>query len=554
MGRGQFSSLSGDYPSPLFAMSQPKAYSYLRFSTPEQALGDSKRRQVDMARAWAVENGLTLDEELADEGVSGFRGANTRDDTALGSFLRAVQAGDVPKGSVLIVESLDRITRDRILEAQAIISNLLLSDIRIVTLTDRKEYSRQSVSENPINLLLSLLVLMRANEESETKASRLRASWERKRELAKAEGKRMTSRGPAWMEPSVDGQGFDLIPERAEIVRRIFQDTLEGKGQERIALELTQEGVPTWSSGRRAEKRTDNTWHRTYVKKILEHPACVGDIELHVTERQSGGRTLRRTTGAVVQDYYPAAIDRDIWDSVRVMVGNRNHAGLAGRGRHAGKPLRHLLANLAKCGICGGTMTRVSKGKGNGTPRLVCAGAKRGSGCVYRSVKIDELETAILEARERILDQCPEQGDAAITLVEQRQTLGFMIDALEDELDDIARQEVVLPYHRERRSTIYAQIDGLKADQVSISASLAGFQSRLLDQRVAELSDALDLVAANAGPEWDYRAANSAMRKLFSAVVVNPSGGEVVFHWRHGGDTAILFGEVFQPVEGEAAS
>jgi DNA invertase Pin-like site-specific DNA recombinase len=40
------------------------AYSYIRFSTPEQALGDSERRQMEAARDYATANGLQLDESL----------------------------------------------------------------------------------------------------------------------------------------------------------------------------------------------------------------------------------------------------------------------------------------------------------------------------------------------------------------------------------------------------------------------------------------------------------------------------------------------------------
>ena len=36
---------------------QPKAYSYIRFSTPEQALGDSLRRQVQLAEEYARKHG-----------------------------------------------------------------------------------------------------------------------------------------------------------------------------------------------------------------------------------------------------------------------------------------------------------------------------------------------------------------------------------------------------------------------------------------------------------------------------------------------------------------
>jgi hypothetical protein len=53
-----------------------RALSYLRFSTPEQKLGNSAERQFNAAREYCLRNGLTLDEELsiADEGLSGYKG------------------------------------------------------------------------------------------------------------------------------------------------------------------------------------------------------------------------------------------------------------------------------------------------------------------------------------------------------------------------------------------------------------------------------------------------------------------------------------------------
>src|SRR5690242_5442124 len=89
-----------------------KAYSYLRFSTPEQMQGDSFRRQTALAQDYATRHGLEIDEELSlkDLGVSAFRGRNARAG-ALGAFLRAADDGIVPEGSYLLVESLDRVTR-----------------------------------------------------------------------------------------------------------------------------------------------------------------------------------------------------------------------------------------------------------------------------------------------------------------------------------------------------------------------------------------------------------------------------------------------------------
>lgn len=63
-----------DCPLPMSAM-PPKAYSYLRFSRPEQLKGDSRRRQLDLSRQYALEHGLDLDQEFQDLGVSALRGA-----------------------------------------------------------------------------------------------------------------------------------------------------------------------------------------------------------------------------------------------------------------------------------------------------------------------------------------------------------------------------------------------------------------------------------------------------------------------------------------------
>jgi hypothetical protein len=42
----------------------PVAYSYIRFSTPDQIKGDSLRRQTEASSHYAAEHNLTLDETL----------------------------------------------------------------------------------------------------------------------------------------------------------------------------------------------------------------------------------------------------------------------------------------------------------------------------------------------------------------------------------------------------------------------------------------------------------------------------------------------------------
>src|SRR5262245_57368805 len=89
-----------------------KAYSYVRFSTPEQMRGDSFRRQTELARDYALKHKLELDDKLTfhDVGVSAYRGKNS-ETGRLADFQEAVRKGLVPRGAYLLVESLDRISR-----------------------------------------------------------------------------------------------------------------------------------------------------------------------------------------------------------------------------------------------------------------------------------------------------------------------------------------------------------------------------------------------------------------------------------------------------------
>ena len=81
---------------------KPVAYSYVRFSSAQQAEGDSLRRQTEKAEAYCKRKGWTLDAALTlrDLGVSAFRGKNALVGN-LGTFLQAVKRGTVLPGSAL---------------------------------------------------------------------------------------------------------------------------------------------------------------------------------------------------------------------------------------------------------------------------------------------------------------------------------------------------------------------------------------------------------------------------------------------------------------------
>jgi len=87
-----------------------KIYSYLRFSSRAQELGDSKRRQLAKAHEYCRIRGLTLETTTCEDlGVSTWKGKNITSGQ-LGNFLRAVDEGLIGRDSTLLDEHLDRVT------------------------------------------------------------------------------------------------------------------------------------------------------------------------------------------------------------------------------------------------------------------------------------------------------------------------------------------------------------------------------------------------------------------------------------------------------------
>ena len=361
----------------------PKAYSYIRFSSAKQQGGDSVERQTKLSVNYAAKHGLELDTQLnmSDLGISAFDGSNLKKG-ALGQFLQLVEQSRIEKGSYLLVESLDRLSRDKVMDAFSIFSDILRAGIIIVTLADEQVYSYQKANDNWASLILSIVIMSRANEESAMKSMRIRSSWDAKRKGL--ETKRLTKRCPYWLKPSEGDTGFELIPERAEVVRRIFKMSRDGIGSATIVKTLNTEGVPTFST-------ETNGWQNSYIQKVLASPAAYGDLHLKL---QRDGEI---TPADVIEGYYPAVVSKEDWlltSSARKARRNRG-------GGSKGPNLSNLFSGLLKCGYCGGPMnmggySETRKGFHKKSRFIACSSARRGLGCKFIQWEYNNFEQLVL--------------------------------------------------------------------------------------------------------------------------------------------------------------
>jgi len=111
------------------------AYSYSRYSSPQQADGDSIRRQTALARAWCQRNGAALDTNATyeDRGTSAFRGKH-RESGLLRRFLDDVESGHIPRDSVLLIENMDRLSREKPVVGVNVLTGILIAGVRVVQL------------------------------------------------------------------------------------------------------------------------------------------------------------------------------------------------------------------------------------------------------------------------------------------------------------------------------------------------------------------------------------------------------------------------------------
>lgn len=361
----------------------PKAYSYIRFSSTKQQKGDSVERQTKLSENYAAKHGLELDNKLkmVDLGISAYDGANLKKG-ALGQFLQLVEGNRIAKGSYLLVESLDRLSRDKVMDALSIFTDILRAGIIIVTLADEQEYSYEKANQNWASLILSIVIMSRANEESAMKSMRIRSSWDAKRKNIAT--KRLTARCPYWLKPKEGDTGFEFIPERAAVVKRIFQMSRDGIGSATIVKTLNTEGVPRFSD-------KTNGWQNSYIQKVLASPAIYG--ELHLSLQRDG----ELTPIDVIPNYYPALMSKEEWliaASARTARRNRGGGG-------KGKNLSNLFSGLLRCGYCGGPMnmggyveTRTAMHKRR--KYVACSNARRGLGCNFIQWDYPDFERLVL--------------------------------------------------------------------------------------------------------------------------------------------------------------
>ena len=413
MSTSKTTSKSGtEAPSKTNPDAQPLVLSYLRFSSPDQAKGDSVRRQIEASEAWAEKRGWSIDDRLRDKGVSAFRGLNAATG-ALAGIISKIDEGTIPPGSYLILENMDRLSRTELMEAIELMLSIIRKRVILVTLNNGREYAKGSFDLT--DLIISASELSRANAESQRKSETVGAAWRRKKgkDARSGDGKAITKKLPLWLKTDATGK-IVVNEDRAEVVREIFALAADGRGRNWICKRLNKTRKPFGKK----------PWSTTYVLNILRSRAVIGEFQPHRLTYATG-KKKREPEGDPIPDFFPAILDEPTFYIVQRGIDNRLRTG--GPSSSSANRTKGEDGKVTVSGKVTETVINLWQGllHDDGGNRLISKTSKkwrrfyisagrdgRGKDEVYRTFPAAQLDFAILV---RLMDMIPHDGTANVS-------------------------------------------------------------------------------------------------------------------------------------------
>lgn len=336
-----------------------KAYAYVRYSRITQESGDSEARQYNALERFTASTGVEIQEVIYDRGKSAFRGDNARSGY-FKEILERINNRKIKKDDFLVVESIDRITRQRVLDGVELLQNILKKGIKIYTTSDEKIYSYSDPARDFENLMMIALIAQRANEESETKSKRLNSAWRKRREKAQ-NGEIIIKSGKAVPYGlRVENGKFVIVEEEQKEIEQLFNFILE-YGINTSIVKINEISKKKWNNGT--------------LSKILKAKTVIGCMPMHRIEYDESGKSKKVLTG-FIEDYYPKIIEPALFYKALDTMKKRKSKNWSGNRTEQDF---NIFKHQIYCSDCGGKMYydhRGSRYKGKIYPFFKCDNAR----------------------------------------------------------------------------------------------------------------------------------------------------------------------------------
>jgi hypothetical protein len=368
------------------------------------------------------------------------------------------------------------------------------------------------------------MVLGRANEESETKRDRVTKAWANKRANAKTWP--LTAMAPAWLKLSSDRKRFHINPERAQIVRSIFEDSASGIGNYVIVKHLNEKCISPFGPARKT-KQGIRGWYTCSVRKILSNRAVLGECQPH---HWVNGK--RVPAGDPILNYFPPIIDEELF--YRAQQGREQRLdryGGKGHGGRKGNNVSNLFSGIVRCAYCGSSIHFENKSRG---AYLFCNAARRGLGCeragwkyqeferIFLAFAMDELQS-ILNGESSAKEQTKLEGEIVL-LKANRESIEKLKEKyirLLDETDDTLFVGKKLTEAKKQSDEISGTIKKKEEELIALK-STTSFSKQELGEAIEKLQKGTGMTQEEL---YKLRAATAAKFKtLIKSIYLAPDG------------------------------
>ncbi|HCE1805245.1 TPA: recombinase family protein [Vibrio parahaemolyticus] len=404
----------------------------------------------EVLKTLSNEHNLPIAQETyQDLGKSAYKGEHLENE--LGLFLAAVKNRTVAEGSILVVYSLDRLSRLEIGHAKQTYYDLTNNGVSVYAVVDNHLYRAHNAADD----IIATITFERAHNESEIKSRRVidAAKEGLKRWKETKQPQSSLGRSPFWID-----QPTNSLNEKAEGVKVAVDLFLEGWSTIKVKQHLDK-NYPYLRTRKTSIKKAQ-TWDYGVIDQLWRKTSLIGEKRLTIEDQKY-----------VLSNYYPPLISLEKFNKL-----NRLKKPKLGRSTSTGSI--HLLKGLARCGICGSAMVFVDKAQHS--KNYVCSLAIKGEPLHNREVFSAELlELLTLEV---CRDQYLVNSFNAQLNVEEKARVEYELAEEKKQLEDLKSR-----YKQKSRASLLDLIEDTEDKIEVLEQKLASFET-------FDLSDNLHLL------------------------------------------------------------
>ncbi|MBQ7802559.1 recombinase family protein [Candidatus Saccharibacteria bacterium] len=332
-------------PTNITDLTKKRVAAYARVSSDKDAAENSLESQINYFTHKIAEHpGWVFVSMYADNGISG-----TKDDRP--EFQRMLLDARSGKLDIIITKSITRFARNVVLLLEVMRE---MTSLGINILFENDHISSMSAQGELLITFLALHAEEQAKSASDNKRWQIRRYFEEGiPTYFRIYGYRM-----------IDNH-LEIVPEEAEVIRRIFAMYLDGMGKEAIARTINAE----WGN-------STKQWTFHSVTEVLKNEKYTGNMLLQKTYRpdfRTKKKMINRGQWAqyLVRDSHEAIIDQKTFEEVQLEIERRQK-------RFVNKPRiehQNLFKGIVSCGICGAKFQHKNvreKSSDSHFPALIC--------------------------------------------------------------------------------------------------------------------------------------------------------------------------------------